>query len=113
MIAGNELTHWFYLTTVIILHDKGANIYNLATNSTQQIINEFQPHRGAQYKDGFLFTCLNKVFIWQDNTRSVEVFAGNEMEGSRNGTSLYSQFHAPIGIAVEFGNVVYVGGICW
>ena len=50
---------------VISLHDKGANIYNLATNSTQQIINEFQPHRGAQYKDGFLFTCLNKpkVFI--------------------------------------------------
>ena len=31
------------------------------------------------------------------------------MEGSRDGTSLYSQFHAPIGIAVEFGNVVYVG----
>ena len=29
---------------VIILHDKGANIYNLATNSAQQIINEFQPH---------------------------------------------------------------------
>ena len=106
---------WKHVSSVIlvkkelaILHDKGAQLFNLETHVSQEIVTNMSPLYGCPSKDRFLFTCESqpKIFWWRES--EVVTFLGGYEEGSRDGTAIYMRFYAPKGISVEFDNVVYV-----
>lgn len=61
------------------------------------------------FKNGLLFTDQQKATLYQiDEEDNIHIFAGSETEGSLDGLVAECMFKQPMGIAVEFDNVVYM-----
>lgn len=61
------------------------------------------------FKNGALFTDQQKATLYQiDEEENIHIFAGSETEGSLDGLVAECKFKQPMGIAVEFDNVVYM-----
>ena len=61
------------------------------------------------FKNGLLFTDQQKATLYQINKEAnIHIFAGSETEGSLDGLVAECKFKQPMGIAVEFDNVIYM-----
>ena len=110
---GNGWNQIFQLavmdSNLIVAHNHGISTLSLESHMIREAISseQYQVKSFVPFNDGFLFTSKQCIYMW--NQSGVHVFAGDEKEqGSRDGKVLYSRFYEPTGIAVEFGNVIYV-----
>ena len=61
------------------------------------------------FKNGVLFTDQQKATLYQiDEEENINIFAGSETECSLDGLDAECKFKQPMGIAMEFDNVVYM-----
>ena len=92
-----------YLKESLILSTKeGFSRVILDINQVIQHIGiNFKPMHMAPFKDHFLFTTSNDSQMFYYNFDEVQIFAGGDERSIRVGTTLYSRFYTPTGIAVS------------
>lgn len=100
-VSGNRL---------YIAHKDGITAMSIESNVCQVIYQSNDPKcTVVPFQRGALFSDQVTAQIYKiDEDNSVHVFAGKDVEGCQDGPVKECQFKQPMGICVEFDNVVYV-----
>ena len=81
----------------------------LTTDDALKFITRGHAHRILPFKEGIIMSLPSehKVCVWNE-TDALKDFIGCGKEGNLDGRALQCELYQPIGIYVEFDNVVYV-----
>ena len=86
----------------------------LTTDEGLKFITRGHAHHILPFKEGIIMSLLSehKDCLWNE-TDGLKDFIGCGKEGNLDGKALQCELHQPIGICLEFDNVVYVADYKW